>query len=55
MKIIKKLSEYIEEELEDSEKYILKAMEYKEDWPEVAGTLYMLSLEEMKHMQLIHD
>lgn len=55
MKIIKCLSEYIEEELDDSEKYILKAMEYKEDWPEVAGTLYVLSLEEMKHMQLIHD
>ena len=30
-------------------------MEYKEDWPEVASTLYVLSLEEMKHMQLIHD
>ena len=55
MRIIKKLSEYIEEELEDSEKYILKAMEYKEDWPEVASTLYVLSLEEMKHMQLLHD
>lgn len=55
MRIIKRLSEYIEEELEDSEKYILKAMEYKESWPEVASTLYVLSLEEMKHMQLLHD
>lgn len=55
MKIIKKLSEYIEEELGDSEKYVLKALEYKESFPEVANTLYMLSLEEMKHMTLLHE
>jgi hypothetical protein len=27
----------------------------KESYPEVANTLYMLSLEEMKHMALLHD
>lgn len=55
MKVIKKLSEYIEEELGDSEKYVLKALEYKEKYPEVANTFYMLSLEELKHMQLLHE
>ena len=33
MKIIEKLSERIEEELEDSEAYIKIAMEYKESFP----------------------
>lgn len=55
MKIIKKLSEYIEEEICDSEKYALMALEQKEKYPEIANTLYMLSLEEIKHMQLLHD
>ena len=55
MKIIKKLSEYIEEEICDSEKYALMALEQKEKHPEIANTLYMLSLEELKHMQLLHE
>lgn len=50
MKLIKKLTEYIEEELGDSEKYALMAMELKESYREVANLMYMLSLEEMKHM-----
>lgn len=55
MKIIKKLSEYIEEEICDSEKYALMALEQKERYPEMANAFYMLSLEEMKHMQILHD
>lgn len=55
MKLIKKLTEYIEEELGDSEKYALMAMELKESYREVANLMYMLSLEEMKHMQLLHE
>jgi ferritin len=50
MKLIKKLTEYIEEELCDSEKYALMAMELKESYREAANLMYMLSLEEMKHM-----
>lgn len=55
MKIIKQLTEYIEEEICDSEKYITKSLEVKTDYPEVANTLYMLSLEELKHMTLLHE
>ena len=55
MKIIKKLSDYIEEELGDSEKYVMAALECKEKYPEIANTFYMLSLEELKHMQLLHE
>ena len=55
MKVIKNLSEYIEDEICDSEKYALKALEYKEKFPEVANIMYMLSLEEIKHMQLLHE
>ena len=55
MKIIKKLSEYIEEELCDSEKYTKAALECKESYPEVSNVFYMLSLEEEKHMQLLHE
>lgn len=55
MKIIKQMAEYIEEELGDSEKYVLKALECKEKYPELANAFYTLSLEEMKHMQLLHE
>ena len=55
MKVIKQLTEYIEEDICDSEKYALMAMKLKESYPEVANVLYMLSLEEMKHMQLLHE
>lgn len=55
MKIIKKLCEYIEEELGDSEKYILKALECKDKYAELANVFYTLSLEEMKHMQILHE
>ena len=55
MKIIKHLSEYIEEELHDSEKYVRRALDIKEKYPMVADTLYMLSEEEMKHMQILHN
>lgn len=55
MKIIKCLSEYIEEEIHDSEKYIKKALAVKNEYPEVAELMNMLSGEEMKHMNLLHN
>ena len=54
MKIIKCLSEYINEELHDAEKYANKALMVKQEYPEVADLMYQLSLEEMTHMQRLH-
>lgn len=55
LKIIKCLSDYIHDEIHDGEKYIKKALAIREEFPEVAETLNMLSMEEMKHMQILHN
>ncbi len=55
MKIIKCLEDFIHEEIHDGEKYIKKALEIREEYPEVAEVLNMLSAEEMKHMQMLHN
>lgn len=55
MKIIKCLSELIEEELEDSQKYIDLAMKWKTDEPDTADLFYELSTEEMGHVDKLHQ
>ena len=54
MQIIKKLSKMIGEELDDSEKYARCALNHKDDNPTLAELFYSLSLEEMKHMEMLH-
>lgn len=54
MKIIKCLSEYIEEELDGAEEYAKKALKLKEEYPEVSDMLWIMSNEEMKHVQNLH-
>lgn len=55
MKIIKCLSDLIKDELDASKQYIEKALKYEEKYPEAAKAFYVLSLEEMKHVELLHE
>ena len=55
MKIIKCLSELIEGELIDADKYIELAMRWKQDEPDTADLFYELSIEEMGHMDKLHE
>ena len=54
MRIIKELSEAIEDELDSAERYARDACVYKEEHPELAETLYNIALEEMRHVDLLH-
>lgn len=55
MKIIEKLSNMMEEEMEDAEKYIMCAMNYKEDDVMMSKMFSDLSTDELKHALMIHD
>ena len=55
MKIIKCLNDHILEEIEDAETYIKEALKIRSEYPEVAELFNMLSAEEMKHMQMLHN
>ena len=54
MKIIKCLSEKIEDELNDAQEYIDLAMRWKQDEPDTAKVFYELSVEEMGHVDKLH-
>ena len=54
MKLIKCLSDKIEDEIEDANDYIDLAMKWKDDYPDTADLFYELSLEEMGHMEKLH-
>ena len=54
MKIIQTLSELIDEEIHDGKKYIKLALEHKDKDKALAEMFYNLSLEEMRHMNILH-
>lgn len=51
---IKKIVKQMDEELSDAKKYAECALKYKEEHPSLANAYYMLSIEEMKHMNILH-
>lgn len=55
MKVIQILSDKIQEEIGDARAYVKLAIEYKESYPELARELYNLSLQEMDHMNVLHN
>ena len=55
MKIMFTLSDQIEDELRDAEKYIDCAYAKKDEYPELAATYLRLSKEEIAHANAIHE
>lgn len=55
MKVIKKLEDMIHEELEGAEHYAKCALKYKEEYRDLADTLYDISQQEMKHVSALHE
>ena len=55
MKEIQELSDRIEDEIHDAKKYAKLAMKYKTENPTLAKLYHTLSLEETRHMNMLHD
>lgn len=54
MKLIKELTEMIEEEIEGAEEYVKEAIKLKHERPSLAKTLYDISNQEMAHIDMLH-
>ena len=55
MKIIEKLVDDINEELEGAEHYAKCALKHKDDHPQLAKAFFDMSQDEMKHVHMLHD
>lgn len=55
MKVITMISDMIEEELEGAESYIEAAISMKESYPTVSKAFYDISVQEMNHVNTLHD
>lgn len=55
MKLIETLSNKISDEIHDAKSYARMALEQKDTRPDLARTLYTISLEEMDHMARLHN
>lgn len=55
MKLIKELSEMIEDEIDGAKEYITLALKIRNERPELSKTLFNISNQEMEHMKALHD
>ena len=55
MKVIQTLSERIGEEIHDGKVYTKLALEYRDEYPDLARVLFGIGQEEMGHMSRLHD
>jgi Mn-containing catalase len=55
MKLIKELTEMIEEEIDGAEEYVKEAIKLKHEHPSLAKTLYDISNQEMSHIDMLHS
>lgn len=55
MKLIEKLENQIEEEIEGAEGYAKCALANKEEYPDLADTYYTLAGDELDHVKTLHN
>jgi Mn-containing catalase len=55
MKIIQELTDMIEDELDGAYEYAHTALTLREEHPSLAKTFYDISLDEVKHINMLHD
>ncbi len=55
MKIVQKLSDMIEDELEGACDYGKAAVKYKEENPVLAKTFYDIATQELQHVTMLHE
>ena len=55
MKLIQKISDMIDGELEGASDYGKEAVKYKDDNPMLAKTFYEIATQELQHVNLLHE
>lgn len=55
MKIIEKLSNMIEEEIDGAYEYAKCAVKWKDENPTLSTTFYNISTQELSHVNMLHD
>lgn len=55
MKLIQKLSEMIEDEIDGAEEYAEEALKHREDDPALAQTFYDIAGVELQHVTMLHE
>jgi hypothetical protein len=54
MKIIKTISEQIEDEIDGAEEYAEDALRLKDEYPDLAHVYHEIAIQELRHVELLH-